>query len=341
MSTFSSPGSAELGAEADLLCVLIGNNAGQLRAAGLGSRFQLENCSFRLYAKGRNTIYRVSRQYHWFLKLPPDDDVEIISRERLGTETTLQALGSHPHYRGAGLTRDSLNPPYLLATSIPGKPLNTIFFTECWIPGARPLRQLEDRFRTLGVLLARLHAHAHTVPTLTATTRPFEMVRNLLNKAKADRMVDTIARWYDAHKQPDGGSGFIHGNARMDNVLSGDSKLGLVDFENCGTGSFYQDLSRPVSQLLLTRAVLAFPHTRATRCVRAFVDAYAQIHPFDNEQLWAFVGARQARYYLESHRKGRLGDRVGGLPTIKTKVEALTRAVLGNGPECFLSAQAL
>ena len=326
----AGPHNDAIAAEAERLRELIVSNAEPLRTARLGKEFQVDGASFRLFGKARNAIYRVKWDFNWFLKLTSSGDSRAMVRERLGATMVGEALASCAEYDGAALTQVGLDPAYVLATTIPGRPLNLVFLTRSWLPDWAGSQPLHDQFGRLGRLLATLHADSRpSSDTPEATSRPFETLEGLLGAvSESDGMTDTIAAWYESHVRPDGGSSFVHGNFRLDNIQSADARLGFLDFENCGTGSSYQDLSRPVAELLLTRSLVAFPQQRVTRCIRAFLDGYAQVRPHDEDILWDFVGARVARYYLETRERGSFPGRIGGIPVVRKKIDDLTRVTL-------------
>ncbi|NOT26782.1 MAG: phosphotransferase [Acidobacteria bacterium] len=338
-----SPGTADAGDEADWLCRLIEANADALTAARLGQAFGLGDATFRLHAIDRNTIYRVSARFNWFLKLQRAGDVQLMNRERLGADTIGHELGSRHDYGGARVIRVSTAPAFVLAATISGKPLNRALAIESWLPSSEAGARLEESFATLGSLLATLHANARLPPNAPeATKRPFATLRTRLDRVTSrDAVVDAIAAWYDAHRQPDQGGAFIHGNMRLDNVLRDGARIGFVDFEHCGSGQFYQDLARPVTHLLQVRAVIAFPQGRATRCLNAYLREYRAIHPYDPQQLNRFVGARLSRYYLETQKGGVLSTRIGGLPVARPKLSRMTIAVLQSGIESVVPGLSL
>ncbi len=119
---------------------------------------------------------------------------------------------------------------------------------------------------------------------------------------------------------------------RLDNVMVSEGKIGFIDLEHSGKGSFYQDLSRPVSHLLLTRATIGFPHQRVVGYLAAFLSAYGRVHAYDPKQLADYVFARLGRYCLDNRRK-LLPGRIGALPIIGSKLDRLALAVLREGVE--------
>lgn len=334
MSISLSPENADLEAEADRLCSLVANHVETLRTASFGGRFQIGDVSFRLHTNARNTVYRMTGRFDWFVKLPRTGDPRPVLRESLGAGIVRATLGAIPAYCGAAVIRASPEPAYVLTAAIRGKPLNDVLFTRCWIPGRRSTAVLERCFQTFGRLLAVLHVRARVRPdTPGATTRPFATLKGLLGKVqRPDHITDAISTWYETHHRSDEGLSFIHGNARLDNVVRvSTTGLGFLDFENCGTGSFYQDLSRPVSELLLTRCIAPFPYGRAIGALQAFLEGYSTTHKYEPNLLWESVGVRLARYYLEARTKRFFQRRIGGLPILKPRLDDLTLAVLG-GP---------
>jgi len=319
-------------AEADRLCQLIEQNAAPLRTAALGRSFRLDSAEFRLHATARNTIYRVRAGESWFLKLTRDGSSGAMVHERQGASAIERAIGQDPSYQGAPVTRVSLDPAYVLAAAIPGRPLNKDFLLLAWglAPGAS--NTLTRSFATMGTLLATLHGAAPAGPdVIAATTRPFQQLDQLLDRAKQpDETMRAIRAWCVAHPRSDEGSAFQHGNFRLDNILRIGTRLGFIDFENSGSGTIYQDLSRPVSELLLTRSLLVFPLGRVTRSIVTFLRAYAAQQPFDGDALSEHVTARVARYYVELHAR-RFRASIGGIPVSQHKLTALMVTLLERG----------
>jgi hypothetical protein len=315
----------DIRSEADLLCDLVAAHAHPLRQGSLGSKFRLNDASFRLFAQARNTIYRVSGRFDWFLKLPTDGAGRAMEREHLGAAAITGALGTCPEYGGSSIIRVSTEPAFVLASTICGQAMNKVVFTESWLPGGTAANRLEMTFQTLGFLLATMHTRVSIAPgTPAATTRPFETLGAILTRtAETNVVTEAITKWYRHRRISDAGTSFVHGNFRLDNVIRVDGRLGFLDFENCGTGSPSQDLSRPISELLLTRCVPAFPRRRIARCIEAFVSAYASVRPYEPAELWDFVRARLGRYYIETLKKGPLRRRIGGLPVSRSSLDRL------------------
>jgi hypothetical protein len=333
MSILLSPRISEAKAEADWLCSIIETNAEDLTAARLGETFRLGDAFFRLHMRDRNTIYRVSGQFDWFLKLPPSGDARVIARERLGATMIGEVLGLKPEYGGSPVIRVSTAPSYVLASTIPGTSLNRVLATEAWVPGSKATARLEESFSVLGMLLATLHAQARLPPNAPEVTKhPFASLKKRLEQVTShDPVIDAIAAWYKTHGRLDRGDTFVHGNMRLDNVLRVGGRVGFVGFEHCGAGSLYQDLARPIVQLLLLRAVIAFPHYRVIRCLNAYLREYRNIQAYESQQLDVYVGTRLARHYVETRNRRLLSDRVGGIPIVRSRLGRLTTTLLRDG----------
>jgi aminoglycoside phosphotransferase (APT) family kinase protein len=315
-------------AEADQLSTLVTDHATQLAGAALGKSFELEGARFRLYAKNRNTIYQVGRRFDWFLKLAPAADTLVMQCERLGADYCNRVLGSSAGYAGPFATRTSLRPPFVLAEALRGRPLTRVLFVGAW--ARRSPATVEAAFATLGTLLSRLHADRTLPPDAPeASKRPFDVVRQLAHKLRStrDEMIDDVREWSEADRGGDEDDSFIHGNLRLDNLLLTDTRIGFVDFENCGHGPRYQDASRPITQLLLLRASIAAPLATIDRTLAAFMSSYGEAQPYDVAALGDWVAVRLARYYLEAARRARPGL-IGGLPVVRSRLATETRRLM-------------
>ena len=316
--------------EADRLCALIAEHAEALAEAHFGRRFQLGKVSFRVRRTGRNTVYRVSGLFEWFLKLPRGRYGSSMLREQIGAENIHRALVGADDYCPVALSRVSREPGYVLASAIPGTPLNRVLTTQVWLPGRTAAVHLERCFQNLGVLLAKFHAAAClAADTPRATTDPFAALAKLLERVqKPDSTVAAIRSWSERPKRVSAATGFIHGNFRLDNVLAANAQLGFIDLENSGAGQFCLDLSRPVSELLLTQCLWLFPRQRTSRFLNAFLKAYASQRSYDPVELHEFVRARIARYYVETCALKVMSGRVGGIPVAASRLRELTDVLM-------------
>ena len=314
------------------------DHAIDLAEATLGKSFVLAGARFRLHAKNRNTIYRVARQADWFLKLSPPADAAVMPRERLGAEYCNRVLGNTGGYAGPFVSRVSLNPPFVLADAVSGPPMTRVLASGTWLPGSNA--RVESAVTTLGTLLSVLHAD-RTLPqdAPEATKRPFDVVRQLAERLRdrRDETAHAVLEWSQAARGGAENHAFIHGNLRLDNLLVSGSRIGFVDFENCGSGPRYQDASRPITQLLLLRASIAAPPARIDGLLASFLAGYRMSQPYDIIALGDWVAVRLARYYLESLRRARPGL-IGGLPVVRSRLAALTTRLMREGFEPILKS---
>jgi hypothetical protein len=335
-----SPETASRHAEADQLSSLVTKHATELAGATLGKTFNLGGATFRLYAKNRNTIYRVGWRFDWFLKLAPPVDSLVMECEQLGSDYCNRVLGNTHGYAGPFVSRVSLTPPFVLADALNGPPLTRVLFVGAW--ARRSPAQVETTFATLGTLLSVLHADA-SLPSNApeASKRPFSVVRQLAQRLRTtrDETIDAVRDWSEADRGGHETDSFIHGNLRLDNLLLTDTGIGFVDFENCGRGPRYQDASRPITQLLLLRASLAAPTRSIDRILAAFLASYRGAQPYDVAALGDWVAVRLARYYLESTRRTQPGF-IGGLPVVRSRLATLTRRLMGDGLEAVVTSPA-
>lgn len=319
-----------LDAEADRLCAIVEAHAEGLRSGSLGKRFLLDGVTFKLFARGRNMVYQLTLQDQWFLKVLRRPSPEVIDRERAGARTVRAALLDHPQYAGSRVIRVRDAPAYVLSSQVPGRPLNKIMTVDAWLP--QRAAALDPAFVRLGEVLATLHANAaRATDAPSASTQPFGHIRDLIEHNPADPMTDPLRRWYQRQHRTDGGTGFIHGNFRFDNILSSPTQTAFLDFENSGTGSPYQDLSRPVADLLLTSLLVMYPCTHSQRWTHAFLKGYAGVRPYDAEILWDFVCARLARYYFESRGKPFWRLSVRGIPVVRRRLHTLLKEAITPG----------
>jgi len=135
-------------------------------------------------------------------------------------------------------------------------------------------------------VLGRIIAHLHRdgpVNAIAECTAPQAHVKasNALNKVpKTDR----VFAWMDERLSefvPDTDWSFVHGNLRRENILFHDDQIGLIDFETCGVGSRYEDLSMISANMALSRAATVFPWARVYEAWAALIAGYEQVWSFD------------------------------------------------------------
>lgn len=262
----------------------------------------------------------------WYLKAPLLASQGVVHRERVGAAMVGGAFPGHPLYVRSGVYRVNDVPPFILSAAIPGRPLNRLLASYGWLP-SRAL-ELEQLFSTLGHLTATLHLIPPVPGATRATTDPFGHLHRMLARHPPSELSSLVKRWLREHEHDDWGPQFIHGNLRFDNIIVNGARLGFIDFENSGLGSIYQDLSRPVTEIALSCASVAFPRRRARRWIAAFLQGYARLNAFDAHTLWDFVGARVARYQLENVGISMWRRRIRGVPVSPSRLNHLLVEIL-------------
>ncbi len=113
----------------------------------------------------------------------------------------------------------------------------------------------------------------------------------------------------------------VHGNPRMDNVLVNNQSISLIDFENTGMGSPYDDLSIVCSQLKVLQALLWFPAIPPQEALKAFLSGYRLEQAIEMAILEACIAIRLVELYREYVRKG--GGSMAGIPILRRKLHSL------------------
>jgi Ser/Thr protein kinase RdoA (MazF antagonist) len=165
-----------------------------------------------------------------------------------------------------------------------------------WVDGA-PLGSLEhgvalddegirQTYATIGELAARVHAHGETWARSTGFSRPVWNTDALVGDApvfgafrELDVLLpeqrDVLLRARDDVRARLAALGaprlLVHGDLIPDNVLVGPAGVRVIDFDDCGTGSWVFELATSVFPLLISGGFAAG--------VEGFVAGYARVRP--------------------------------------------------------------
>lgn len=318
-----SPSQADdeaLQVELQELADLVETHADSLRKASRRGKFDLDRFQFRFIKQDKNTVYRVTGDYTWYLKLPVSIRERMMQRESLGIRVTSESLPYVQGYYAARAARVSLLQGYILVAEVRGLPLNRfLYLSAFWVPGfdkSGLCRVYENLGRTLGQL--------HNLPV---QGEPIESDRGIRKTAArwspedcADQQLRQVMELALKKVPNDAASCLVHGNPRMDNILVKNESVSLIDFENTGIGSPYDDLSIVCSQLEVLRALLWFPGKAPGTALSSFLDAYRNEQAIDKDILRDCVAIRLVEFYREYVRKG---GRIAGIPIINRKLHAL------------------
>lgn len=185
-----------------------------------------------------------------------------------------------------------------------------------WVDGA-PLGSLEhgvaldddgirETYATIGELAARVHAHGESWPRPRGFSRPVWDADALVGNAPvfgdfrdldvlAPEQRDVLLRARDdvrARLAPLGEPRLlVHGDLIPDNVLVGPAGVRVIDFDDCGSGSWLFELATSVFPLLISGGF--------TAGVDGFVEGYARVRPVPDAEralLPAMLLARGLSY---------------------------------------------
>jgi len=258
------------------------------------------------------------------LKMPSGGSSEPILREMVGAEHVTKVLAQEKGYSHPLVVRGSGDSSYILYSEVLGQQLNRAFYAHCFFPFLGRSKQLKNGFGHLGQALGCLHRTNSSSRNPVATRDLVEEVhRTLKNVRQSDQIVDAIDSYVCKHNiQPAPQTTFIHGNLKLENILFGSPKVSFIDFENCGHGSPYEDLSWPASQIILTRSILGFPWNLASQTLSGFLESYQCYGEYEREHLLEYITLRISLYYIQM-TLGKFGrPTIAGLP--------IRRAILRN-----------
>jgi Ser/Thr protein kinase RdoA (MazF antagonist) len=185
-----------------------------------------------------------------------------------------------------------------------------------WVDGS-PLGSLEHgvalddagirrTYATIGELAARVHAHGEAWPRPAGFSRPAWDAESLIGEAPAFgafRELDVLdagqrallLRARDGVRARFAPLGtprlLVHGDLIPDNVLVGPAGVRVIDFDDCGAGSWVFELATSVFPLLISGGFDAG--------VAGFLDGYARVRPIPEEErelLPAMIVARGLSY---------------------------------------------
>jgi hypothetical protein len=318
--SLSRANSARLG-DVDTVPPVVEAHLDELRRCALGKRFRLNEVRFVLLKADRNVLYRVRRAGVWFLKMPSRRDTDAICREANGFRCVSDALTGVAGYRMPRAVMWSEKDAYLLSAEVAGQPLNRFFYcAAAWLK-RRPLVQIRTAFERVGRSLARFHLAAPLAETVATNRRIDQLILRWPAKGCAPDAVVEAALAFVRQRPPLVPDAVIHGNLQMENVIAEHSGVTFIDFENCGLGSRYEDLSVLCSQLLLTETLLWFPPRVSHEAMAALLDGYCANGECRMDALHTGVGARLIENYLGFVTAK--GARVAGVPVSAAKLERL------------------
>jgi aminoglycoside phosphotransferase (APT) family kinase protein len=330
MSTSLSQENELIAGEAHELCDIIDANLVVLRRASHGRQFCANGARFRLRQRDRNVVYRVEKRFRWFLKMPTDPQGRGIGREAIGAAVVRDALAAHPGYAHAPVVRAVEDRGYLLSSEFAATQLNLVLYRACFVPLPGFMYSAFEALSLVGDALARLHGVAGEFDTARSRGR-FAVLAEARALARQSHPIQrVIGEWACEYAPAPLQPTFIHGNFTARNVLVSGTRFRLVDFENCGSGNRYEDLSLMGSHLLLLRAVPLIPRRRASFALSSFLDGYHAVRAYDAEILGQYMAMQLCQYYIRAFLTvpPTLSARIAGLPVVRERLERLIVALI-------------
>ncbi len=333
MNILSLQESDSMAQEANLLCHSIESRQEELRKADFGRKISIDNAQFSVVQADRNIVYRITKDYRWYLKMPSGGGEDPILREIAGAQSITNSLAKEKGYHHPSVVRGSVDSSYVLYSEILGQQLNIAFYSHCFLPFLGRSKRLKIGFSNLGQALGRLHKKDVSPKDLVATRDLVGEVQGTLKGVnQSDLILDLIDSYLNGSNiKPAPSTSFIHGNLKMENIIFGSNKISFIDFENCGHGSPYEDLSWPASQMILTRSIFGFPWKPASQALSRFFESYKSTFDYEKELLLQYITLRISLYYIQI-LLGKFGrPTIAGLPIrISNLQKIISELISGN-----------
>lgn len=317
-----------------------------LREARHGTRFTLEGLHFRLKRADRNVVYRVHGRHGWFVKLPVNPASTAIVREAAGIaaaaslSTVMPGLCAQPYAIDVAV-------PFIVARAVDAQPLSWVLYRAALSPVLSARQRALAVFAQLGRGLALLHGVPVERQALAPATRVTEAIfsRRVHTLTGDDPLLaEAVAVLITprAHQ----GNVIVHGNFRPDNVLVADDRVCLIDFENCGMGSPYEDLHILCAHCVLMDRLLPSIGGGARDLASAFLGGYGSCRSYDGSELAHYITLMIATFYIDTCRLGTRPQRMGGIPfraeslrrLLRETLDGLARGTVHEGPLGLLPA---
>ena len=310
------------------LVPIVERHISQLRSVDLGNRFRIGDCTFHLLQNDRNVLYKVKANQLWFLKIPRSKTAEeVIIRESIGLKCA-GVIANQSVYYTVPNAKYSISAGYLLTSEIKGIQLQRAFYRSCLPSGGKG--SILKWYNAFGSCLALMHNsnHKNELKKCNRTTSVLRL-RQLCNNIQAkENLSEEITRWAYLADYEKGSTKFVHGNIKPENILLSDKGVAIIDFENCGQGSVYDDLSFFCLNLILTKTLIFFPWRKALRAFRHFLEGYQTIGELRVGLLKTAITARLADYYLSKYVLHKEIPLVAGIPVQKSKLQHLLTSLL-------------
>lgn len=303
-------------------------NYDTLREGENGTSVEAGQLRIDYFQSGRNVVYRVHGERLWYLKIPKNGKTDGLIGDARGYRFANDVWQQTPAYLPVEAVGVSHSPAFIVSAQVPGEQLNQVVYRACWQPGSG-IKQMRAVLGDFGEMLALFHKNGVSAEAPTISKALDQKLADRIKKAKKlDETGQKIEKWLATHSPVDPQPTLIHGNCTFRNVLVHNSRVHLLDYETCGTGSRYNDLARICSDILLTRTALIFPWRRAYRLLDVFLQRYHAVHPIDKSLLLQFTGLYLFERYIQVYLVKKSSESIAGMPVSKAALRRLLDSLI-------------
>lgn len=319
------------------LGVLIDKISNDLKSDSLNKRFRIKYFAFCCIKNDRNLIYHIHGSYSWYLKIPRKGKT-VIEKEIVGFEKVKESFSSSIAYMSPEIVGYSFVSGYIICPEISGILMNIYFYRSCVFPFLSKKKDLSKLFYELGNNIAELHSVENISNLPVSDRNPFaiDTARNSFPDTKDIELWEMIHEWKEKKQNfitENDEMNFVHGNFSLENIIFSQGKSSFIDFENCGQGSPYEDLSLICLPLFLTRTLPFFPFSKSFETLSSFLAGYKLIRKLDTKLLGIYITMRLLRYYLNNNFKN---PKVAGLPVLQYRLKRMVTFSINNDINIFI-----
>jgi len=274
-------------------------NLPHLRQVDLGSRFQLGQAQWQLLAGAdKNVVYQIRAEETWYLKVSRVEPHEGIAREEESARLVRRVLENYPNHQPA-CVRANVADGWMLSLAVKGIFLNNALYRASFLPTPSRRQSVLASFEKFGRMIGTLHSGGDepNLPRFRKPTAREEFDGQLKRCSPDATMVNELAN-YAEQIEEDSQPALLHGNLRRENIFCYRDQVSLIDFEDCGTGSKYDELSKFVAGLLMLRTLTWFPWRLGAQAAGRFLSGYGETNNFNPAHLRDALLLRIGKQYL-------------------------------------------
>lgn len=312
-------------AEADRLCAIAAGARAILTTLRTGDRRPIDGFTFHCLDSDKNVIIEVRGSDRWYLKYSRRDDW--IEREIAGAQALAQRLVDVQWYQHPPAIRASPEHRYTLYGRVVGTSFNATILRACIDSRALVREKARTAMLHLGECFARFHGFdGLDIPSLNPTTASY-LDGYLARSGYTDPLRQSIDDTLEAWKTNQGPIGWIHSNAKSEDIFVDGGRVALIDFGTCGKGLVNEDLCNLCAYLLLLRTIPYFPWKFSQILLQIFLEGYGSTRQLDVSAFNLHVTLAVYRYYLKNSGVESRLPSLSGLPVLKSRLVHLARGL--------------